>query len=337
VKRLQTTESERRRVRGRRLTDKQSVVLKLVAEGLENKEIAHRLGLSEQAVKEHVSALLRRLAVRNRAGLAEIATELKIAGTMLIPTEWLGYIYEQSPVSSAVVRGPEHIIVAANDAYRRAAGADDIVGRRLVDVFPTVSARSLAGLAEVIATGQTRVIHEQPGRWVRGGKKAEGFVDVIWQPLPGTDGGIIIWGVDVTEQVLARQSLAELSAEELALFDLVPSAIVVLDRHGAVVKVNPAAQALFGPGPFENVSPESARPYRLRDGVTGRDLSPAEGGLARALAGQLVRDLRIRLFLPALGRDALVRFDATPLCTADGQVRAVVGAITEIVDASGAV
>jgi PAS domain-containing protein len=335
LKNTSDIETERRRVRGRRLTDKQTVVLELVAGGLENKEIGHRIGLSEQAVKEHVSALLRRLAVRNRAALAEVATELRIAGTMLIPTEWLSYIYEQSPVASAVVRGPEHILVAANEAYRRAAGADDIVGRRLVDVFPTISADSLAGLAEVIATGRTKVIHELPGRWVRDAKKVDGFVDVIWQALPGTDSGIIIWGLDVTEQVRAREGFAELSAEQLALFDLVPSAIVVLDRHGAVVKVNPAAQALFGAGPFENVTPESAKPYRLRDPMTGRDLSPAEGGLARALAGELVRDLRIRLFLPVLGRDALVRVDATPLCAADGEVRAVVAAITEVVDSSG--
>ena len=305
-----------------------------MAEGLENKEIGHRIGLSEQAVKEHVSALLRRLAVRNRAALAEIATELKIAGTMALPTEWLGYIYEQSPVASAVVRGPEHVFVAANDAYRRAAGADDIIGRRLVDVFPNVSALSLAGLAEVIATGRTKVNHESPGRWVRDGKLEDGFVDVVWQPLPGTGGGIIISGVDVTEQVRARQTIAELSAEQLALFDLVPNGIVVVDRRGAVVKVNRAAQALLGAGPFENVTPESARPYRLRDPVTGRDLSPAEGGLARALAGELVRDMRIRLFLPALGRDALMRIDATPLRAPDGQIRAVVGAMTEIVEAS---
>jgi len=34
------SETERRRVRGRRLTDKQALVLELVAEGLENREIA---------------------------------------------------------------------------------------------------------------------------------------------------------------------------------------------------------------------------------------------------------------------------------------------------------
>src|SRR6185295_18338458 len=98
-------EAERRRVRGRRLTDKQALVLELVSEGLENKEIGHRMGLSEQAVKEHVSALLHRLAVRNRAALAEIATQLKIIGTTDLDPEWLGYIYQQSPVASAVVRG----------------------------------------------------------------------------------------------------------------------------------------------------------------------------------------------------------------------------------------
>lgn len=194
-------------MRGRRLTDRQTKVLELVAEGLENKEIGHRMGISEQAVKEHVSALLHRLAVRNRAALAEIATELKIAGTMALPPEWLGYIYDQSPVASAVVRGPEHVYVVANDAYRRAAGMNDIVGRRIVDVFPNVSARSLAGLAEVIATGQTKVVHEMPGRWVRDGELQDGYVDVVWQPLPGTEGGIISRAsTSPTRCVLARAS-----------------------------------------------------------------------------------------------------------------------------------
>jgi PAS domain-containing protein len=324
------SESERRRVQGRRLTDRQTAVLELVAEGLENKEIGHRMGLSEQAVKEHVSALLRRLAVRNRAALAEIATELKIAGTMLIPTEWLGYIYDQSPVASAVVRGPDHVYVAANDAYRRAAGTDDVVGRRIVDVFPNVSARSLAGLAEVIATGRTRVIHEQPGRWVRDGEMQDGFVDLIWQPLPGTDSGIIIWGVDVTDQVRAQQSVAALSAERLALLDLIPSGVVVLDTHGAVVKVNRAAQSLLGRGPFPDVSSKSAEPYRLRDAVTGRDFPPIEDVLQRALGGEPVRDLRIRLFFPALGRDASIRLDIEPLLAHEGAVRGLVAAITEV-------
>lgn len=328
MKRTSDPETERRRVRGRRLTDKQTVVLELVAEGLENKEIGHRLGISEQAVKEHVSALLNRLAVHNRAALAEIATELKIAGTTDLEPEWLSYIYQRSPVMSAVVRGLDHVFVSANDAFRRGAGSGEIIGRPFIDVFPD-NAHGLPLLDEVLATGRPKVIHEIPGRWLRASALDDGYADVALQPLPGPEAGISIAVVDVTEQVRLKQSFAELSAEQLALLDLVPSGIVVLDGRGAVVKVNRAAQLLLGGGPYRDVSSESAKPYRLRDTATGRDRPPVEDALARALRGEPVHDLRIRMFLPALGRDASVRIDAQPLVAADGVVRGVVASMTE--------
>jgi PAS domain-containing protein len=324
----ETPEAERRRVRGRRLTDRQTAVLELVAQGLENKEIGHRMGLSEQAIKEHVSALLHRLAVRNRAALAEIATELKIAGTTDLAPEWLSYIYERSPIMSAVVRGPDHVFVSANDAFRRGAGGGEIIGRAFIDVFPA-NPHGVPLLDEVLASGAAKVLHEFPGRWLRGSAMDEGYADVALQPLPGPEVGIGISVVDVTDQVRARQNLAELSAEQLALLDLVPSGIVVLDQRGAVVKVNRTAQTLLGSGPFKDVSSESAKPYRLRDASTGQELPRIEDTLARALGGEAVRDLRIRMFLPALGRDASVRVDAEPLRMADGVVHGVVATITE--------
>ncbi len=259
-------------------------MLELVAEGLENKEIAHRIGLSEQAVKEHVSALLHRLAVRNRAALAEIATELKIVGTTDLDPAWLSYVFQKSPVMRAIVRGPEHVFVAVNEAYQELSGEKDIIGRPFREVFP------------------------------------HGALELL---------------VDVTDSARARQQLAELSAEQLAMLDLVPSGIVVLDRRGAVMKVNQAARKLLGEGPFSDVSSESAKTYRLRDAVTGRDVPSIDAVLARALGGEAVRELRVRMFLPALGRDALVRIDAEPLRTAGGDVRAVVAAMTELVEASG--
>lgn len=318
-----------RRARGRRLTDRQTLVLELVAQGLENKEIGHRMGLSEQAVKEHVSALLRRLAVRNRAALAEIATELKIVGTMDLEREWLNYVFQRSPVMKAIVRGPDHIFVAANEAYRRALGDREIVGRPFREIFPD---GAVAILDRVYASGEPEVLHEFRGRWGTG-TDPDRYAEVSLQPLPGPDGiaGISILAVDVTDAVRARQQLAELSAEQLTMFDLVPSGIVVLDRRGAVVKVNHAAQKLLGPGPFRDVTSESAREYRLRDAATGRDFASVEDALSRALAGEDVRDLRLRMFLPTLGRDATVRIDATPLRRPDGEVRGVVAAITEIV------
>ena len=308
------------------------MVLDLVAEGLENKEIAHRIGLSEQAVKEHVSTLLQRLAVRNRASLAEIATQLRIVGTIDLEPEWLDYVFQRSPVMKAIVRGPDHVFVAANDAYRKASGAREIVGRPFREVFPE-GASSL--LDEVYASGRPQGVHDFRGRW--GSETGpDRYAEVSLQPLPGPDGvaGISILAVDVTDAVRARERLAELTAEQLAMFDLVPSGIVVLDHRGAVVKVNSAAQALLGGGPFANVSSESARRYRLRDEVTGRELPSIDDTLARAFAGEAFRDLRLRMFLPALDRDASVRIDAEPLRAADGSVRGLVAAITEVVERS---
>jgi DNA-binding NarL/FixJ family response regulator len=49
------------------LTGRETEVLRLIAEGLANKEIAWRLGLSEHTVKFHVSSLLGKLGAATRA------------------------------------------------------------------------------------------------------------------------------------------------------------------------------------------------------------------------------------------------------------------------------
>ncbi len=57
------------------LTDRQMEVLKLIAEGFSNKEIARRLELSENTVKIHVSAVFRGLGVHNRTQAAVAARQ----------------------------------------------------------------------------------------------------------------------------------------------------------------------------------------------------------------------------------------------------------------------
>ena len=49
-----------------RLTEQQSRVLALLAEGLLNKQIADRLSIQERTVKAHVTAIFEKLGVRNR-------------------------------------------------------------------------------------------------------------------------------------------------------------------------------------------------------------------------------------------------------------------------------
>jgi two-component system, NarL family, nitrate/nitrite response regulator NarL len=58
------------RSRTPRLTPRQKQIAHLISQALENKEIAHVLGLSEGTVKVYVSRIFERLHVPNRTALA---------------------------------------------------------------------------------------------------------------------------------------------------------------------------------------------------------------------------------------------------------------------------
>jgi DNA-binding NarL/FixJ family response regulator len=56
------------------LTERQRVILRLVADGLSNREIADRVHLSELTVKSYIEDLLKQLGARNRVHAAILAT-----------------------------------------------------------------------------------------------------------------------------------------------------------------------------------------------------------------------------------------------------------------------
>ncbi|MSO58418.1 MAG: response regulator transcription factor, partial [Thermoleophilia bacterium] len=62
-----TFPAEGRRRLEQKLTPREVEVLQLVAQGLANREIGHRLYLSEETVKSHVRHLLAKLQARSRA------------------------------------------------------------------------------------------------------------------------------------------------------------------------------------------------------------------------------------------------------------------------------
>lgn len=56
------------------LTRREQQLLPLISEGLTNKEIATRLALSEQTVKNHIGSILRKMGARDRLSAAHAAT-----------------------------------------------------------------------------------------------------------------------------------------------------------------------------------------------------------------------------------------------------------------------
>ncbi|WP_347058281.1 response regulator transcription factor [Blastococcus sp. HT6-30] len=59
------------------LTDQERIVLRLIGEGLTNRQIGERMGLAEKTVKNYTSHLLAKLGLERRTQAAILATELR--------------------------------------------------------------------------------------------------------------------------------------------------------------------------------------------------------------------------------------------------------------------
>ena len=66
------------------LTPRQREVLSLIVDGLDNREIADRLGISERTARAHVSAVLHRLGAANRTQAAVAAVQKGILGLLAL-------------------------------------------------------------------------------------------------------------------------------------------------------------------------------------------------------------------------------------------------------------
>jgi DNA-binding NarL/FixJ family response regulator len=71
--------------RGESLSGREQEVLRLVAEGLANKQIGRRLGISERTVKFHVASILRKLEADNRAQAVALAGQRGLLGEVPSP------------------------------------------------------------------------------------------------------------------------------------------------------------------------------------------------------------------------------------------------------------
>ncbi len=202
-----------------RLTPRQREVVQLVARGLANKQIASDLGISERAVKGHVSDLLQKFGVANRAGLiASIMTAqgIGLPRDVARPTPWpsLGdalapadiAAYEAAPIMVAVTLGPRHRYAFVNEMSARVAGraSASLIGKTLREAYPDIDAGYESALDAVYATGVPWAASRSPARFPHDdGTYRDALLHLMFAPIrdrAGTIVGILHIGSEVEEE-----------------------------------------------------------------------------------------------------------------------------------------
>lgn len=94
-------------------------------------------------------------------------------------------VFETAPVPLVGLGTPDHTVVAANAAYRRFVGRQDVLGRRMRDVLPEIVGQQLLGAFDrPLATGEAEPISEWRVQLGRGedGERGEIYIDGVILP-----------------------------------------------------------------------------------------------------------------------------------------------------------
>jgi PAS domain-containing protein len=321
-----------------RLTPRETEVLALLLRGLENKNIAGQLGIAEQSAKEHVSALLAKFDVPNRASLVmEVGTRLELTGELGVDRSWMQQLFREAEVQMCILRGPELRYEAVNESFRKAVGDRPLLGRTMREAFPELEGQGVYERVEwVYAKGEPDIQHERTSSWDRGAGVERRYVDLVMQPLRADDGtvnGVLSFGVDVTALVNERERGAIIREEFAAVLDLVPSGVIVTDETGRIVKVNEAAQriARITFDPTRSIDEQDQDTFHITD-PAGRLLRSDELPVARALRGETLASVSLRFVGGEPRHEIAVRSSVRPLRDVGGRIRGAIFVFSEEVD-----
>lgn len=305
------------------LTARQKRILGFVIHGLENKDIGRRLGISEQAVKQQVSVLLRKFSVPSRAALTEAAVTTKLLGSQAAASDVpLEYLFDRAPVLIVVTRGPEHRFILANPAYRAFVGVNDCIGRTVAECLPLAYPDQISELDETYRTGVPYRNPERPYTRTAGGRTPDdGWLSLIREPTRAPDGtvdGIALYAWDVTDHVRLRRQLQQLSAEREILLEQLPFGVIYTDVEARPRLVNAVARRILGTVDPSRSLWAQGEEWHVRYAVDQRPLVATEFPSARATSGRpFDHELIIRR---ADGVDVLLRVSARALHDEHGSV-----------------
>ena len=312
-----------------RLSPRQRAILELLGTGVSNKEIASRLGVSEQAIKQQVSKLLARFGVESRAALAQSALAIRLTGQRDsdLPLE---YLFDRAPIAIALTSGPGHVFRAVNRAFVELFGdREGWIGHRLRDLLEPSEA-PLAPLVDAVYRAGQGVRHVGV-RVRRAGSEGptEHSLTIKVEPTRGPTGavaGLVFFGIDVSEQIDLTVRLTTIQAERQAIVEQLPSGIsvAVLDPSGRPLLLHGPIRTVIGDR-LDQSRPLAAQlePFGMRWAETGLPLDAADSPSVRALAGKEVSAHLLGRLAPD-GPDYVVHVHGRPIRAADG---AIAGAV----------
>jgi hypothetical protein len=187
-------------------------VLGLIANGLTNKEMAHTMGITERGAAAHVSRLLARFRVPNRAGLIARTLSNAIVGS---PGDTVAREGETLPLPEVIARvleayrtsafmigltvGPDNVLVYVNEAGKSMYG----IAPELASTSHFATRRASGGTnafregsERAFRTGHPTTIETEQARWLRDdGTWSSGRFSCVLQPVRETTGSVfgILW------------------------------------------------------------------------------------------------------------------------------------------------
>lgn len=156
----------------------------------------------------------------------------------------LQQIYEQSPSFMALLEGPEHRFVLANDAYLKLTGYRQVVGKTVAEALPEVVEQGfIALLGRVLQTGTVYRTSSVPSDMQSspGGPVTKRYVDLVYQPITDATGkvtGIFADGIDVTDRIAAQDAIRASEARFRTVAQVMPNHVWTAQPDGSVDWVN---------------------------------------------------------------------------------------------------
>ncbi len=131
----------------------------------------------------------------------------------------LAEIVERSPSFVCILRGPDHVFELANDKYFQIIGRRNIIGKKLSDALPEISATPYPQILDrVFQTGKPFSANDVSLKLARGmnGQLEEVWLEFVYLPLRESDGsvsGIFVHGIDITGRKKSEERIRKLNED----------------------------------------------------------------------------------------------------------------------------